>query len=53
MALGEYVSVSAQRDSEQLQIAKEKKELRETPEEELEEHTAILSSYGISKDTAV
>src|SRR5699024_8950956 len=37
MALGEYVSVSAQRDSEQTLIAKEKKELREAPEEELEE----------------
>lgn len=33
MALGEYVSVSAQRDSEPTQIAKEKKELREAPEE--------------------
>ena len=54
MALGEYVSVSAQRDSEQTLIAKEKKELREEPEEEeLEELAGILSSYGISKDTAV
>ena len=53
MALGEYVSVSAQRDSEQTLIAKEKKELREAPEEELEELAGILSGYGISKDTAV
>lgn len=53
MALGEYVSVSAQRDSEQTPIAKEKKELREAPEEELEELAGILSGYGISRDTAV
>ena len=53
MALGEYVSVSAQRDTEQTLIAKEKKELREAPEEELEELAGILSGYGISKDTAV
>ena len=53
MALGEYVSVSAQRDSEQTLIAKEKKELREAPEEELGELAGILSGYGISKDTAV
>ncbi|TYR16293.1 VIT family protein [Corynebacterium urealyticum] len=53
MALGEYVSVSAQRDSEQTLIAKEQKELREAPEEELQELAGILSGYGISKDTAV
>ena len=53
MGLGEYVSVSAQRDSEQTLIAKEKKELREAPEEELEELAGILSGYGISKGTAV
>ena len=53
MALGEYVSVSAQRDSEQTLVAKENKELREAPEEELEELAGILSGYGISKGTAV
>ena len=53
MGLGEFVSVSAQRDSEQTLIAKEKKELREVPEEELEELAGILSGYGISKGTAV
>ncbi len=35
MALGEYVSVSSQRDSERALIAKETRELREMPEEEL------------------
>ena len=31
MALGEYVSVSTQRDSEHALLAKEKQELQETP----------------------
>lgn len=34
MALGEFVSVSAQRDSEQFWVAKERQELREVPEED-------------------
>ena len=34
MALGEYVSVSAQRDSERMMIAKETRELAELPEQE-------------------
>src|SRR3972149_6798564 len=37
MALGEYVSVSAQRDTERALLQKEKKELLETPEAELQE----------------
>ncbi len=37
MAVGEYVSVSTQRDSERALIAKEIRELREEPEEELAE----------------
>src|SRR6478736_9942902 len=41
MALGEYVSVSSQRDSERAQLARERRELRETPEQELAELTAI------------
>jgi VIT1/CCC1 family predicted Fe2+/Mn2+ transporter len=32
MALGEYVSVSSQRDSEFAQLAQEERELAETPE---------------------
>src|SRR3979409_2335660 len=35
MALGEYVSVSSQRDSEHALIAKEIRELAEMPEQEL------------------
>ena len=35
MAIGEYVSVSSQRDAEQADIAKEKWELEHTPEHEI------------------
>src|SRR5687768_3709048 len=37
MASGEYVSVSSQRDAERALLAKERKELRDMPKEELEE----------------
>src|SRR3954451_4545642 len=37
MALGEYVSVSSQRDSELAQIAQEQRELAASPEAELRE----------------
>lgn len=53
MALGEYVSVSAQHDSEQMLIAKEHQELAEFPEDERKEIAQILSSYGISDATAL
>lgn len=53
MALGEYVSVSAQRDSEKSLVALERRELKEQPEEEHQELVGILSGYGISKETAV
>ena len=36
MAAGEYVSVSSQTDIEKADIIREKKELRDSPEEELE-----------------
>lgn len=52
MALGEYVSVSAQRDSERTLIAKERAELRDIPNEEREEMALILQGYGISAETA-
>ena len=45
--------MSAQRDSEQFWVAKERQELREAPEEELEELAGILSGYGINRDTAL
>lgn len=52
MALGEYVSVSSQRDSETALVAKERRELAETPEEELAELAAIYRSKGLSAGTA-
>jgi VIT1/CCC1 family predicted Fe2+/Mn2+ transporter len=52
MALGEYVSVSSQRDTERALIAKEKRELRELPEEELEELAGLYRDKGLSEQTA-
>jgi VIT1/CCC1 family predicted Fe2+/Mn2+ transporter len=52
MALGEYVSVSSQSDSQRALIAKEKKELEEMPDEELAELASIYESKGLSPDTA-
>lgn len=52
MAGGEYVSVSTQRDTERALIEKEKRELREMPEEELEELTQLYEERGLSRDLA-
>lgn len=52
MALGEYVSVSSQRDTERALIAKEKAELRDLPAEELEELVGIYRAKGLSEQTA-
>jgi Uncharacterized membrane protein len=52
MALGEYVSVSSQRDSEHALIAKEKRELAEMPEEELEELVGLYEAKGLKPATA-
>lgn len=52
MALGEYVSVSSQRDAEKALLIKETRELREQPEEELAELAAIYEAKGLSPDTA-
>ena len=52
MALGEYVSVSSQRDSQHALIAKERYELETMPEEELAELTAIYAAKGLSAQTA-
>lgn len=57
MALGEYISVSSQRDSERADIAKEKWELETMPEHELDELTAIYVNKGLpqalARDVAV
>lgn len=52
MGLGEYVSVSSQRDSQRALIAKERAELAELPEEELEELTTLYEAKGLSRETA-
>jgi len=52
MGLGEYVSVSSQRDSEQADIAKEQWELANVPDRELAELTAIYQEKGLDHDLA-
>ncbi|GAA2132413.1 VIT1/CCC1 transporter family protein [Nocardioides bigeumensis] len=53
MAAGEYVSVSTQRDSEQALLEKERRELREDPEEELAELAGIYRDKGLSENLAL
>jgi len=52
MAAGEYVSVSSQADAEQADLARERRELEEMPEAELEELTMIYVSRGLDRDLA-
>ncbi|MFC8275423.1 VIT family protein [Streptomyces sp. NPDC057271] len=52
MAVGEYVSVSTQRDAEMAALAEERRELREDPEAELAELTDLLSARGLSRVVA-
>ncbi len=53
MAAGEYVSVSTQRDSEKALLEKERRELREEPEEELAELAAIYAGKGLEPALAL
>lgn len=53
MAAGEYVSVSSQTDIENADIEREKKELEETPEAELELLAQIYERRGLQKETAL
>ena len=52
MALGEYVSVSTQRDTEKALLAKERRELTERPDEEFEELVGLYQAKGLSRTTA-
>jgi VIT1/CCC1 family predicted Fe2+/Mn2+ transporter len=52
MALGEYVSVSSQRDSERALIAKEKRELAEDPDAEFTELVGLYEARGLTPETA-
>jgi VIT1/CCC1 family predicted Fe2+/Mn2+ transporter len=52
MAAGEYVSVSTQRDTEKALLEKERKELEDYPEEELEELVKLYQQKGLERGTA-
>ena len=52
MAAGEYVSVSSQADTERADLAREKAELAEDAEHELDELTAIYIGRGLSEPLA-
>lgn len=53
MSLGEYVSVSSQRDAERELLAKERRELAEDPEAELLELAELYEQKGLSPATAL
>lgn len=52
MAAGEYVSVSSQADAETADLARERRELAEDPEHELEELAGIYRGRGLDATTA-
>ena len=52
MAVGEFVSVSSQRDTEQALLEKERYELEHFPESELDELAALYEKKGVSPETA-
>ena len=52
MAVGEYVSVSAQRDTEKAAVRSERAMLARVPEAELAELTRLLRAKGLSEGTA-
>ena len=53
MAVGEYVSVSSQRDSEAADVEREKHELATEPEDELRELAGIYEKRGLTKALAI
>lgn len=52
MAAGEYVSVSSQSDTEQADLARERRELATSPEAERRELTDIYKSRGLTAELA-
>lgn len=52
MAAGEYVSVSSQKDVEEADLARERAELRDVPERELDELTGIYVKKGLDEELA-
>ena len=53
MAAGEYVSVSSQADTEKADLARERRELAESPEAELRELQQIYVGRGLDPDLAL
>lgn len=52
MAAGEYISVQSQADTENADLAKERRELAENPEGELDELSAIYVERGLDEELA-
>ena len=52
MAVGEYVSVSSQADAEKAYIRREKEDLRNDPDQELDELAREYQKLGVSRPTA-
>lgn len=52
MAAGEFISVQSQADTENADLARERRELAEDPEGELEELKAIYMTRGLDSDLA-
>ena len=52
MAMGEYVSVSSQRDTEEALISRERHDLEHTPGEEFDELVDVYHRQGLSRATA-
>jgi vacuolar iron transporter family protein len=53
MAVGEYVSVSSQRDSEKADIGRETRELESEPQAELKELAMIYVERGVERELAM
>ncbi len=52
MAVGEYISVSTQRDTEKAVLEKERRELRDQPQAELAELASLYERKGLTPQTA-
>jgi VIT1/CCC1 family predicted Fe2+/Mn2+ transporter len=52
MAAGEYISVSSQADTEKADLARERRELAESPDAELDELRGIYEQRGLDPDLA-
>lgn len=53
MAVGEYVSVSSQRDTEKADVRRETEEIAASPEAELRELASIYEMRGLDRDLAM